>query len=249
MRSPARAGLVTVLAMTLGACTRHDPPAPDAAPQPSPQPEPPPTPAAPVEPVAETGEAPAPVEARDQVEDPELSKRTGQTGRKLNPEIAGVGTKALEAAFPERAGGLERSRLHGSAAGTAGMWADSASAAYGEEGAEISIHVSDMIRVSECEPGSWNAYVDDVESGKKKTDYPERAVTVGKHRAIYVEIDDSPKLGRQRVLGFRLGDRCDLEISGEGAKKAKLVAVAKDLALDDLEAACSKRDAGGLFGP
>jgi hypothetical protein len=52
-----------------------------------------------------TGDEPA--EAGGESEELPPSERFGQNGRKLNPEIAGVGTEALKAAFPEQAGGDE----------------------------------------------------------------------------------------------------------------------------------------------
>jgi hypothetical protein len=168
-------------------------------------------------------------------------------GNKRNPEIAGIGTEAFEAVFPARAGGLERTRLQSAAAGTAGMWADSGSVAYDTGEGEITAHVGDMIRVSPCTPGTWDAHVDKLASGQIK-EPNQSVVTVGKHRAFYAEVT-SEELGTVRALDFRLGDRCDLDLSGHEVTKQQLIAVAQDLALDELAAACAKRDAGGLFGP
>lgn len=230
---------MTALAVTLAACARREPPSPDAVARTKVQPEPIDPPA------ADTGEAVE--DSPEAVEDLPPAERFGQNGRKLNPEVAGIGTQALEAAFPERAGGLARTALHASAAGTAGMWADSASATYGDGEKEVSIHVGDMIRVSECKRGSWHAHVDAVEAGRK-TDPPQEAVAVGPHRGVYFALQ-TEGIGKERFLSFTPGDRCDLELTGEGLTKRELIAVATDLALDDLEAACTKRDTGSLFGP
>lgn len=236
MRSLAHAPLVAVTALMVLACTQHERPEPDATPpvaKTTPPVEDAPDQAAPDEVVADPIE-PEPLPP---------SERFGQNGRKLNPEIAGVGTEALEAAFPERAGGLERVDLGSSAAGTAGMWADSARATYGEEEREISIHVTDMIRVSECRVGTWDEYLDGLAAGEK-TDPPQEAVAIGKRRGSYVELE-MEGAGAVHSLSLRLGDRCNMELTGE-VEKATLIAVADDLALDSLEASCAKRDRGGF---
>jgi hypothetical protein len=101
-----------------------------------------------------------------------------------------------------------------------------------------------MIRVSECRKGLWNAHLDALKAGKS-SDPPQELVSIGERRGSYVQLEIEG-VGVVRSLTLRLGDRCDLELSGEKVAKEALVAVAGDLSLDALEASCEKRERGAL---
>ena len=234
---------VLAIAMSLGACTPTE-----TKPEPAPDP---------VKPdVAKTegstsadDEVPTKPadspETGDGDEEPAHS-RFGQAGKKLNPGIAGVGTEAFEAVFPEKAGGFARTMVQSSAAGTAGRWADSGMAVYTKGDREVTVHVTDMIRVSDCEPGKWAAHLEDLRANPKP-EAPVEVVEVGKYKGTYIE-SKVDGLGDMFALTMKFGDRCALDLSSEGASRAELVGIAQDLALDPLEATCAKRDPGGL-GP
>jgi hypothetical protein len=121
------------------------------------------------------------------------------------------------------------------------MWADGASATYGEGDRSVRIHVTDMIRVSTCEPGSWQRHLEQLEASKPG-EAQGRVVELGNQRGKMVEIP-----GEVRTLTIRLGDRCTMVLDGESVPPKQLRAVALGLRLDPLAEACARREPS-VFG-
>ena len=166
------------------------------------------------------------------------SRRPGD-GERLNPKIAGLGTEPMLAAFPERVGAWTRSTSNAHPAGTMGRWADGASASYQQDGREIRVDVSDMIRVSPCTTGTWNAIRDESLAAYPKS----KRVMLGKHPAVLAP--GSPGAD----IGLWLGNRCPVGLSTTDATGDELVALGSGLGLDALAVACERRDPADVLLP
>ncbi|MCB9756348.1 MAG: hypothetical protein H6713_41040 [Myxococcales bacterium] len=189
------------------------------------------------EPSAREPSAPGPTPDATPSE-PEDAPRGGQLGERQNQAIAGLGTDALQAAFPARVGDWQRvvSRAH--PAGRAGAWADSASAEYtrGEGTVDVDISITDMIRVNACAPGAGAAFLEQqLAGGARRVELGARAGAEGAGDGA-------------RSLSLMLGDRCLLRLMGSGAPREALRELAAGLELDALERACARRDPRGPLG-
>jgi hypothetical protein len=195
---------------------------------------------------ASTADTPEPVaskqvaEARpDEVTTPPRARRgRGGEGERQNPEIAGLGTEVLLAAFPERVGAWVRESANAHPAGAAGRWADGASAVYRDGAREVRVDVTDMIRVDACTPGTSDAMRKASLAAEPKSEI----VTVNKWPAVLVP--GSP--GAE--LGLWLGNRCQLGLSSAEATGDELVALGWGLGLGGLVEACGRRDPVGVLG-
>lgn len=185
---------------------------------------------APLEPVAPE-QAPVDDAGADAPVDPPVSAGPGR-GERLNPEIAGLGTDVLLAAFPERMAGWVRVAANAHAAGTAGRWADGASATYRYEEREIDVDVTDMIRVNACTPGTGLAIL---EQSLSTVPGAERVILDGFPGVRWPVADGT-------ALRLWLGDRCQLELRTSNAKGIALVGLGTGLRLHELAAACSSRE-------
>lgn len=164
----------------------------------------------------------------------EVSRRPGSEER-LNPEIAGLGTEVMLAAFPERVGKWVRESANAHPAGTAGRWADGASAVYRDGAREVRVDVTDMIRVSACTPVTSEAMRKESLAAEPKSEL----VSVNEWPAVLVP--GSP--GAE--LGLWLGNRCQLGLTSAQASGDELVALGWGLGLGGLVEACGKRDPVG----
>jgi hypothetical protein len=169
---------------------------------------------------------------------PRAPREPGGDGERLNPEIAGLGTEVMLAAFPERVGAWARGSANAQPAGTAGRWADGASATYRHDGREISVDVTDMIRVNACTPGTGASIQEQSLAG----DPDSKRVTLGKHSAVLSSASSGVD------AGLWLGNRCQLGLSTSDATADDLVTLGSGLGLDALAAACERRDPVGVLG-
>jgi hypothetical protein len=175
----------------------------------------------------------------DEVTTPPRARRgRGGDGERLNPEIAGLGTEVLLAAFPERVGAWVRESANAHPAGTAGRWADGASAVYRDGKREVRVDVTDMIRVNACTPGTGASIQEQSLAG----DPGSKRVSLGKHSAVL----SSSSSGAE--AGLWLGNRCQLGLSTSDATADELVTLGSGLGLDALATACERRDPAGLLG-
>ena len=189
-----------------------------------------PKPAKPVEPAEASNEALAPTP---------VASRPGKGGERLNPEVAGLGTEVMLAALPERVGAWTRTASKAHPAGSAGRWADGATATYRECDREIHVDVSDMIRADACTPGTGASIAKESLAANRTS----KRVELGKHPAVLAP--GSPGAS----IGLWLGDRCQLGLSSSQASADEVVALGSALGLDALAAACAKRDPASLLGP
>lgn len=171
------------------------------------------------------------------VESPPDEAPIPRDGERLNPKIAGLGTEVMLAAFPERVGAWTRTSSKAHPAGTMGRWADGASASYQQDGREIRVDVTDMIRVSPCTAGTWNAIRDEALAGEPKS----KRVVLGTHPALLAP--GSPDAG----VGLWLGNRCQVGLSTTDATGDELLTLGSGLGLDALAAACERRDPAGVL--
>ncbi len=163
----------------------------------------------------------------------------------LNRAVAGVGTEALMAAFPllldrARVAGAadwRRESAHGAKAGTAGRWADEATAYYAKKGARVQVVIDDMIRVCTGAAGSTDGLLDTEEIQDPAT--IRRRLGVLARSAVLVTWAEKPP--RSRLVVW-IGDRCRVSLDpSDTAAPEELGEVARGLDLDALEAACKKR--------
>jgi len=163
--------------------------------------------------------------------------RRQDDGERLNPEIAGLGTEVLLAAFPERMGAWVRESANAHPAGSAGRWADGASAVYRDGRHEIRVEVTDMIRVNACTPGTGAA----IREESKAAEPDSKLVTLSKYPAVLVSRSSGAE------VGLWLGDRCQLGLSTTDATGDDLVTLGWGM-VGALAAACSRRDPVGPLG-
>jgi hypothetical protein len=168
---------------------------------------------------------------------PPVPRAPGE-GERLNPEIAGLGTEVMLAAFPERVGAWVRESANAHPAGTAGRWADGASAVYRDGEREVRVDVTDMIRVNACTPGTSEA----MRKASLDAEPKSEIVAVNKWPAVLVPGSAGAE------LGLWLGNRCQLGLSSAEATGDELVALGWGLGLGGLVDACGRRDPVGVLG-
>lgn len=190
------------------------------------------------EPTEEVAAQPADAREDPPTAPPNETTPASMVGERLNPEIAGVGADALQAAFPERIGDWSRTESRAHPAGAAGRWADGASAVYRHGDREVRVSTTDMIRVDACSPGTAKTIV----RRSLDADARSRQVMLGSHPAVLTP--DPPGA----VIGLWLGDRCQLAMSGDGVTGRQLMTLAEGLDLDALATTCARRDPRGPPG-
>jgi len=155
----------------------------------------------------------------------------------LNGAVAGLGTAPLLAALPPALASFRRVQGGGVAAGTAGHYADGASATYERGEVRLRVSIDDMIRVCTGAAGTGRALLSVEEAQDAQANL--QPIAIGSREAVLVQWPGPPE--RTRVVTW-LGDRCKLIVQPDGASPADgLTDLAAAIPLDALEQACRAR--------
>lgn len=164
------------------------------------------------------------------------SRRIGG-GKRLNRSIVGLGTASLSAALRKRAAGWRRISVGAYPAGRAGAWADAVSARYKKGVHELTVSVTDMVRLCTCVRG-MGAVLTRSRYGVTKG-VSARVIKLAGQTAQFSTI------ARARTLGLWLGDRCLLAVNNNSAlTRAQLEAAIAVVNLAALRKVCKQRQRG-----
>lgn len=156
---------------------------------------------------------------------------------RLNAALAGLGTGPLSSTLRKRAAGWRRVKLGAHPAGRAGAWADSVWGNYKKGAHELSVRITDMVRVCTCVPGMGAVLT-----------RSRHGVTKGVQVKVLTVAGQPVQLssfGRTRTLGLWLGDRCLLSLGNTSAiPPAQLRAALAVVDLAALRKTCKQRRRG-----